>query len=133
MEKEEKKPDLVVWSKERGYYASQLTYGSNLGAPAIKLEDVDGWKTSQAMSANKYFNERYEELKEEFNKIIEEVHWNDLVYSSQYSFVPVIGEIYHLYERETGKNFLSIIDPSSWNIKHLGSFKLDSNKKWNKI
>ena len=133
MEKEEKKPDLVVWSKERGYYASQLTYGSNLGAPAIKLEDVAGWKTSQAMGANKHFNERYEELKEEFNKILEEVHWNDMVYSSDYSFVPVIGEMYHLYERENGKNFLSIIEPSSWNIKHVASFKLDSDKKWNKI
>ena len=133
MEKEEKKPDLVVWSKERGYYASQLTYGSNLGAPAIKLEDVDGWKTSQAMSANKYFNERYEEIKNQFNSMLEEVYWNDTVYKSKYSFIPIIGEIYHLYERSEGNNFLSIVDPSSWNIKHLGSFKLDSDKKWNKI
>jgi hypothetical protein len=133
LEKEGKKPDLVVWSKERGYYASQLTYGSNLGAPAIKLEDVAGWKTSQAMGANKHFNVRYEELKDEFNKMLEEVHWNDMVYSSDYSFIPVIGETYHLYERANGKKFLSIIDPSSWNIKHLGSFKLDSDKKWNKI
>ena len=27
---EKKKPDLVVWDEERGYYANELTYGSNL-------------------------------------------------------------------------------------------------------
>ena len=133
MDKEEKKPDLVVWSKDRGYYASQLTYGSNLGAPAIKLEDVDGWKSSQALSANKYFSEKFEELKKEFDLMLEDVYWNDMVYRSDYSFIPVIGEVYHLYERSNGKNFLSLISPSSWNLKHLGSFKLDSDKKWNKI
>lgn len=128
-----KKPDLVVWSEERGYYQGQLTYGSNLGAPAIKLEDVDGWKRSQAFDANKHFNARYEELKEKFNQMIEEVYWNDIIYQSQYSFIPVIGEIYHLYKRKNETIFLSIVEPSSWNMEHIGSFTLDSNKKWNKI
>ena len=39
-----KKPDLVVWDEEKGYYSKELSYGSNVGAPAIKLEDVGGWK-----------------------------------------------------------------------------------------
>jgi len=30
-----KKPDLVVWSEKRGYYARELTYCSNLGALRI--------------------------------------------------------------------------------------------------
>jgi hypothetical protein len=128
-----KKPDLVVWSEEKGYYPRELTYGSNLGAPAIKLDDVDGWKKSQAMNANKEFATRYEELKEQFDKMLEEVYWNDEVYRSQYSFIPIIGETYHLYKRGNGTTFLSIITPSSWGKEHIGSFKLDSNKKWNKI
>ena len=128
-----KKPDLVVWSEERGYYQGQLTYGSNLGAPAIKLEDVDGWKVSQALDANKHFNEKYEELKEKFNEMLEEVYWNDLIYQSQYSFIPIIGETYHLYKRKNETLFLSMVEPSSWSMEHVGSFKLDSNKKWNKV
>jgi hypothetical protein len=128
-----KKPDLVVWSEERGYYQGQLTYGSNLGAPAIKLEDVDGWKKNQAADANKHFNTRYEELKDKFNEMLEEVYWNDLVYQSQYTFIPIIGETYHLYKRSNETMFLSIIEPSNWNMECVGSFKLDSNKKWNKL
>lgn len=128
-----KKPDLVVWSEERGYYQGQLTYGSNLGAPAIKLEDVDGWKRNQAFDANKHFSARYEELKEKFNQMVEEVYWNDIIYQSQYSFIPVIGEVYHLYKRKNETVFLSIVEPHSWNMEHIGGFTLDSNKKWNKI
>lgn len=130
---DDKKPDLVVWSKERGYYAGQLTYGSNLGAPAIKLEDVKGWKQNQVGQVNSHFGVRFEELRDMFNLMLEEVYWNERVYESEYSFIPVIGEIYHLYRRENDTTFLSVVEPRSWNKEHVGSFKLDSNKKWNKI
>mgnify|MGYP000598406580 CR=1 FL=1 len=46
--KKNSKPDLVVWDEEKGYYQKELTYGSNVGAPAIKMEDVGGWKQTQA-------------------------------------------------------------------------------------
>lgn len=128
-----KKPDLVVWDEEKGYYQRELTYGSNQGAPAIKLEDVGGWKQMQAGVANKQFKSRYDELKEEFQKLIDEVNWNELVYQSTYSFIPVIGETYHLYVREDDSTFLSLINPNQWNKKYVGSFKLDSTQKWIKV
>lgn len=129
---EEKKPDLVVWSKDRGYYAKELTYGSNLGAPAIKLDNVQGWKKNQAFEVNKQLKTRFDELKAEYDKILEEVYWNEKVYSSQYNFIPIIGETYYLYQNK-GRTFLSIIEPTSWNYECLGGFKLDSFKKWTKI
>lgn len=128
-----KKPDLVVWSEEKGYYSKELTYGSNVGAPAIKMEDIGGWKQMQANTVNKHFRSKYEELKEEFQKLIDEVNWNELVYSSDYSFIPVIGEIYHLYMRKDDTTFLSLIDPNSWKQNYIGSFKLDSTQKWIKV
>ena len=128
-----KKPDLVVWDEEKGYYQRELTYGSNQGAPAIKLEDVGGWKQMQAGVANKQFKSRYDELKEEFQKLIDEVNWNELVYQSTYSFIPVMGETYHLYVREDDSTFLSLINPNQWNKKYVGSFKLDSTQKWIKV
>jgi hypothetical protein len=131
--KKKDKPELVVWDEERGYYQRELTYGSNHGAPAIKLEDVGGWKNMQAQIANKQFKSKYDELKEEFKKLITEVNWNELVYSSTYSFIPVMGEIYHLYVKEDDTTFLSLISPDQWNRKYVGSFKLDSTQKWIKI
>jgi hypothetical protein len=128
-----KKPDLVVWDEEKGYYQRELTYGSNHGAPAIKLDNVTGWKDSQIHSVNKQFKTKYEELKEEFRKLVDEVNYNELVYSAKYSFIPVVGETYYLYEKEDGTTFMSLISPNQWNQKHIGTFKLDSTYKWVKL
>ena len=87
----------------------------------------------QAGVANKQFKSRYDELKEEFQKLIDEVNWNELVYQSTYSFIPVMGETYHLYVREDDSTFLSLINPNQWNKKYVGSFKLDSTQKWIKV
>ena len=128
-----KKPDLVVWDEERGYYPRELTYGSNNGAPAIKLEDVGGWKQIQAQNANKIFTKKYEEIKDEFKKLVDEVSWNEFVYSVTYNFIPVIGETYYLYEKNDGSPFLSLIAPDEWNMKFIGATRLESNNKWIKI
>jgi len=129
----ERKPDLVVWNEEKGYYSKELTYASNVGAPAIRLEDVGGWKQIQAQNANKIFTKKYEEIKDEFKKLVDEVSWNEFVYSAIYNFVPVIGETYYLYEKKDGSPFLSLIAPSEWNMKFLGATKLESNNKWIKL
>jgi hypothetical protein len=129
----ERKPDLVVWNEEKGYYSKELTYASNVGAPAIRLEDVGGWKQIQAQNANKIFTKKYEEIKDEFKKLVDEVSWNEFVYSATYNFVPVIGETYYLYEKKDGSPFLSLITPTEWNMKYIGTTKLESNNKWIKL
>lgn len=132
--KKEKKPDLVVWSEERGYYPRELTYGSNLGAPAIKVDNVAGWKLSNIQNVNSEFQARYEELMVEAKKLKEEYEWNELIYSRvEYTFQPTVGQIYHLYRRRNESMFLSIIDPGSWSMEYIGSFRLESTNKWNKI
>lgn len=129
-----KKPELVVWDEERGYYAKELAYGSNLGAPAIKTEKITTWKQNKVIEVNAQFKAKYEELKAEAEKLISEYNWNELIYrQAQYNFQPVVGKIYHLYVRENGSMFLSIIEPTDWKQKHVASFKLDSNSKWIKI
>ena len=133
MSKEKKKPDLVVWDEEKGYYANALTYGSNLSAPSIQMDDVAGWKQGHAQKANKVFVKKYNELKEEFKELVEEVNWNDLVYSSNYNFLPVIGETYYLYRKSDDSLFLSLILPSEWNMEFVGSTRLESNNKWIKL
>ena len=134
MHKKRKKPDLVVWSEERGYYPRELTYGSNLSAPVIKVDDVIGWRQSKVQEVNDQLKSRYEELMAEANKLMEEYNWNDMMYTKvEYSFQPIVGHVYHLYMREDESLFLSIISPQEWKIKHIGSFRLDSTNKWIKI
>jgi len=124
------KPDNIVFSDEEGYNASLLPYATNVGAPAIKIDDVISWKSRGISNVNKEFENKFEELKIQYLNLMKEYEWNELVYNAKFSFEPVIGEIYHLYCGEDGVNFLSLISPQEWNKVHIGTFKLNSNKKW---
>lgn len=127
-----KKPDNIVHDGEK-YNASILPYGSNVSAPAIKTENIDLWKSQGIHKVNKQFQAKYNEIKEEYEKLIEEYRYNEIVYSSKFNFEPVIGEVYHLYIGNDNQLFLSMISPNEWNREHMGSFYLNSERKWIKI
>jgi hypothetical protein len=65
--------------------------------------------------------------------LVDEVSWNEFVYSSTYNFIPVIGETYYLFEKGDGTPFLSLIAPNEWNMKFIGATRLESNNKWIKL
>ena len=128
-----KYPDNIVYDEKEGFNANILPYGSNVGAPAIKVEDIAVWKGVSVNKVNKQFSAKFNELKEEYKKLVEEYQWNDLVYKSKFNFEPVIGENYHLYVGNDGGMFLSMIEPNQWDREHIGSFTLNSERKWIKI
>jgi len=127
------KPDNIVFSIENGYNANILPYGTNVGAPIIRVDDVVSWKNRGISNVNKEFANKFNELKLQYQKLMEEFEWNELVYNAKFSFEPVIGEIYHLYIGDDANHFLSLIGPTEWNKEHIATFKLNSDKKWIKL
>jgi hypothetical protein len=123
-------PDNVVFTDEKGYNASLLSYPTNVGAPVIHIDNLVSWKSRGISNVNKQFESKFNELKLQYESLMKEFELNELVYNANFSFEPVIGEIYHLYRGEDGINFLSLISPVEWNKEHLGTFQLNSDKKW---
>ena len=109
-----------------------VPYGTNVSAPAIKVENIDNWKVVNVSKVNHQLRKRFNELKEEYQKLVDEYNWNDLVYNAKFNFEPLIGETYHLYVGRDGNIFLSMVEPHLWKYEHIGSFTMDSNNKWNK-
>lgn len=130
--KKKKYPDQIVYDEETGKFnANVLPYGTNVGAPAIRVEDTSVWKRQGLNKVNHQLKTKFEELKEEYQKLVEEYRWNELVYNAKFNFEPVIGETYHLYVGNDGELFLSLIEPQHWKkMKCVGSFKLNSDRKW---
>lgn len=127
----EKKPDYIVFNEEtKEYDASKKEYPTTIGSSNFKPLIIDD---TNSINASHYFKSKLEEIKIEYNKLVEEYKWNNVVYESDYGFEPIVGEIYFLYEREYGNNFLSIIAPNQWNQRYIGSFKLLNNGKWEKV
>ena len=133
MGNDNKKADEVVFNEKEGYNSKVLPYGSNISAPAIKIDDISTWKAVGVQKLNKQFFAKYGELKDEYNKLLEEYKYNELVYKASFNFEPLIGNVYYLYEKKKGDMFLSLIEPHQWNKKHIGTFKLNSERKWIKL
>ena len=120
---QKKKPDQVVDNP------GIMPYTTNVGAPAIRKEDIELWKQRAVVKVNHQLKTRFDELKKQYEQLVDEAYWNDLVYNAKYSFEPIIGETYHLYYKND-EPFLSLISPDEWDKPYIGSFTLDTNNKW---
>ena len=130
----EKKPDMVVFNEDTQRYDAALKpYATSTSAPAIKPLNTTTWRNDGIQRVNKQFKSEFEEVKKQYEALLEKFQYNDLVYNSKYNFEPIVGEIYHLYNNKKKESFLSIISPNQCNFEHLGSFRLNFDKMWEKI
>ena len=131
---ENKKPDNVVFNTEtQKYDASLKPYATSVGAPIIIPTDTIAWKNRSINKINHKVSAKYLELKAEYENMMQEFEYNKLIFNSKFSFEPIIGEVYHLYQRENTESFLSLISPEQCNFKSIGSFYLNASQVWEKI
>lgn len=124
-----KKPDNVA--------DSPLTtpYGTNVSAPAFTVPDVKGYKQAQAAEASHRFHQRYNELENAMQELMNQAQYNDRLLSADIAFKPIIGRVYHLYNKEQ-KDFISMISPGEWGQKYMqsltyvGSYKILADNVW---
>jgi hypothetical protein len=130
---EDKKPDQVVFDETtQRYDASIKQYGTNVGAPSISTTNVKTWKNVGISKVNHLLKQKFSEIQKQYEQLLEEHKWNDLIYNTEYNFEPIVGEIYHLYNRDDGSTFLSVIPPESFNYEFIGSFLLTFENVWKK-
>lgn len=130
----DKKPDNVVFNTENQRYDAALKpYATSVGAPLITTTDSTAWKNRSINKLNHKINAKYLQLKAEYEKMINEFEDNTLIFNSEFSFEPVIGEVYHLYQRKEGNSFLSLIAPEQCNFNHIDSFFLNLDQTWEKV
>jgi len=113
--------------------ANSLPYASSLSSPVIRLDhSLGGWKVNAVHSANKHYEERFNKLKQELQNLADDVKWNEIIFNAEMRIKPVIGNTYHLYQKESGKYFVSLFAPDecTWGESHQGSFKLNYDNRW---
>ncbi|WP_341665930.1 DUF2452 domain-containing protein [Vibrio sp.] len=122
------RPDNVPDSYSEN--AHILPYGSNNSAPAIVLPDTDLFKSERGANAGNYFTQKLDEINAEYQRLVDLANDTDIVYNSQYNFVPRVGQVYHLYN--TGNSLvLSMIEPWKWNTyEFIGSFLFTADNTW---
>ena len=90
--KTEKKPDLVVFNEETHQYDGALKpYGTSASSPVIKPLNTATWLNDGVQRVNKQFKSKFDEVRKEYEELLQKFEYNDLVYNSKFSFVPKIG------------------------------------------
>ncbi len=129
-----KKTDDIVFNEETQKYDAALkSYATNVGAPVITPTDTIAWKNRSINKLNHKVQTRYQEIKEQYEQLMKEFEYNKLIYDAKFTFEPVIGDTYHLYKRDNGETFLSIIAPNQCSFNSLGSFRLNADQLWEKV
>ncbi len=119
-----------------------LPYAHTVGSVAIKPLDKGRIK-GNAMAAmveqtNMDLNqirEQIELLARQAKAIQDRVEVSKLIYDADTNFEPIIGKIYHLYERKNGSRVLSMVAPQEWGrrlpFKHYrATVKLLADHTW---
>lgn len=120
-------PDEIIPNK------NSLPYPVQIGDQKITPIDNTFLKKRGLVNLEHYYQTKLNEIIEEYQELVEDFKINERVYNSKFSWEPIIGHIYHLYKNSQGEEFLSLITPNDWSYKHLGSFKYNSDHRWEKV
>ncbi len=119
-----------------------LPYAHTVGGAVIKPED-EGRIKGNAISAMKQqtemqflqIQEQVLLLQKQAQAIRERMIFSERIYKIELRFDPIIGHLYHLYEKKDGSDTLSMVSPEQWGKKlpyqsYLASLRLLADHTW---
>ena len=113
----------------------------SIGSPVIRPEDRNQIKANAVEAMHHYANQEISLLRKQADLIMQQVreieerlHISEQIYQSSIPFVPVVNQIYHLYEKEDYYS-LSLIGPDEWgnsrnSRKYKASVRLLGDHSW---
>lgn len=123
----------MVWDEtHETYFAKLLPYASSLSGPIIEVPNVDAFKKKGVDKVSKQFQAELTDLQEKIKCFVSLAADTQQVYNAHFKFEPIVGETYYLYQG-LNNTFLSLIEPSQWKQEHLGTFRLNSDYKWERL
>ncbi len=107
-------------------------YPTEIGSQKFSPDDIQLFKLEKTSKLKHHFSSKFSELQSEYNKLIEEINTNERLYLAKHNFEPIPGKSYHLYIKENGEEFLSLISPNEWGDRFecVGTFEFLSDGRW---
>ncbi len=106
-------------------------YPTEIGAPKFEPDNISLFKIEKTSKIKKYYSSKFEEMTKEYENLMAEIQMNERLYTASHNFEPTSGEIYHLYKKESGEEFLSLISPDQWKkFEFIGSYRFLSDGRW---
>lgn len=98
-----------------------LPYAHTVGGVVIKPMDQGRTKALAVEAMHKQTDLQLEQIQkqmqllaEQVQKIQKRVEVSEIIYGAEMGFKPLIGKIYHLYQRANETALLSVVGPTEW-------------------
>jgi hypothetical protein len=131
------------------YYHKQLSvlpYSASVAGAVIKPTESGVIRHKSLTAMEEQTNMQLEQIRRQIELLAlqaQEIHrrkeLSQIIYGAQLNFSPVIGQIYHLYERRDGTHLLSMVSPTEWGAgggpfrKCLATVKLLADHTWMEV
>ena len=101
-----------------------LPYAHTAGGAVIRPTDKGRIKGNAMMAMYEQTDRQMHQLKEQMETLVKQAkslqrrkEISEIIYRAALGFRPVVGHIYHLYEKKDGSHTISLISPDEWGSK----------------
>lgn len=122
-------------------HINNLPYAASRLGPSIELVDMareiaqaDAMVNTRASAKLKVIAEQIRHLQQEARTILEETQRDQQLHHAECNFKRIPGNTYHLYEKNNGRQYFSMLSPDDWHNtpphRFVGSFHLENDMSW---
>jgi hypothetical protein len=119
------------------YAVSRLSGPVSLVDAAREIERADQWIASTSGARLEQIAAQMRALREQAEAVLSEARENAALHRAEARFARHPGKTYHLYEREGGARYWSLLAPSDWSgappHPFVGSYRLELDQSWTPV
>lgn len=141
--KEQAQHELDVFKEDRVDLQGLIKFAHEKGGFSI-VPTEKGMREGKAMEAlqgqtQMQLDTIFEQMKvlaKQAEQLRSRVDLSSQVYDAKYSFDPVVGDQYYLYDKKDGPKILSMISPDQWNndsLTYIATVKFLADETWEVI
>ncbi|MEM9324547.1 MAG: DUF2452 domain-containing protein [Bacteroidota bacterium] len=123
-------------------YPGLIQFAHSVGSAIVRPEDKGRIKGNAVAAMHDQTDRQFQQLFEQMQTLVQQANYlkkrvemSERIYLATMSFQPVIGKEYHLYQRKTGEDILSMVSLEEWGRsfpfeKYVGKVRLLSDHTW---
>jgi hypothetical protein len=118
-----------------------LPYAHTAGGAVIRPEDKGRIRGNAMTAMYEQTDRQMDQLKDQMETLVAQAKYlqrrkqiSEVIYAANFGFRPVVGHIYHLYEKKDGSHTISLIAPDEWGSRqpyiYLATVQLLYDHTW---